>query len=82
MYYNEKSHGKGPIDDVGGTVKNVIFWKEKSSFLTIHTPSEFHQVVLKYVNLPAIKSIYLAENDVLEEPKNMDQEVKPFVETL
>ena len=76
-YYNEKSHGKGPINEVGGTVKNVIFRKEKLSFLTIHKPSEFHQVVLKYV--PTTKSILLK---IFEEPKNKDREVKPIVETL
>lgn len=49
-YYNEKSYGKGPINEVGGNVKNVIFRK----------PSEFHKVVLKYV--PTTKSIYFAED--------------------
>ena len=27
--YNEKCHGKGPMDGVGGTVKNIIFRKVK-----------------------------------------------------
>ena len=71
-YNNVKSHRKGHIDGV--------IPERKSSFLTIHTLFEFHQVLLKYV--PAIKSIYLAKNDVLEEPENMDQKVKQIVETL
>ena len=29
-FYNERHHGKGPMDGVGGTVKNVIFRKIKS----------------------------------------------------
>ena len=33
--YNEKSHGKGPMEGVGGTVKNIIFRKVKSGFVTI-----------------------------------------------
>ena len=28
-YYNERHHGKGPMDDVGGTVKNIIFQQVK-----------------------------------------------------
>ena len=30
----------------------------------------------------AIKCIYFAEYDVLEEPENIDQEAKPIAETL
>ena len=41
--YNEKSHGKGPMDGVGGTVKNIIFRKVKSGFVTIDSPFEFHE---------------------------------------
>lgn len=70
------------MDGVGGTVKNVAFRKMKSGFLTIHTPFEFHEAVTKYV--PAIKSIYFCESDLLEEPKYIDQEVdtKLIVDTL
>ena len=32
--------------------------------------------------MPAIKCIYFAEYDVLEEPENIDQEAKPITETL
>ena len=28
-YYNERHHGKGPMDGVGGTVKNMIFQQVK-----------------------------------------------------
>ena len=42
--YNEKSHGKGPMDGIGGTVKNVIFQKFKSQFITIDTPFGFLRV--------------------------------------
>ena len=67
------------MDGVGGTIKNVIFWKVKSGLFTIHTSFEFDQSFLKY--LLAIKSIYLAGNNVLEEPESIDQEAKPIVET-
>ena len=29
--YNERHHGKGPMDGVGGTVKNAVYREVKSS---------------------------------------------------
>ena len=78
--YNEKSHGKGPMDGVGGTVKNIIFRKVKSGFVTIDSPFEFHQVILKFV--PSIKSVHLSDTDVMNEPENIEQESKNIPETL
>ena len=66
--YNEKSHVKGPMDGVEGTVKN-IFGEVK-----------FHQVILKFV--PLIKSVYLSDTDVLNEPENIEQESKKISEIL
>ena len=37
-FYNDKHHGKVPMDDVGGTIKNVIFRKVKSGQIVVHTP--------------------------------------------
>ena len=48
---------------VGGTVKNIIFRKVRSGFVTIDSPFEFHQAILKVV--PSIKSVYLPDTDVL-----------------
>ena len=78
--YNEKGRGKGPMDDVGGTVKNIIFRKVKSGIVTIDSPFEFHQAILKVV--PSIKSVYLPDTDVLNEPENIEQESKKITETL
>lgn len=79
-FYNEKSHGKGPMDGVGGCVKNVIFRKVKSGFLTIKSPFEFHEAVLKYVK--GIVSIYISDDDVLNEPENIEHEAKAIENTL
>ena len=78
--YNEKSHGKGSMDGVGGTVKNIIFRKVKSGFVTINTPLEFHQAVLKLI--PSIHNVYLADTDVRSKPENIEQELKKIPETL
>ena len=75
----KKNHGKGPIDGVGGTVKN-IFRKVKSGFVTTDSPFEFHQVILKFV--PSIKSVHLSDTDVMNEPENIEQESKNIPETL
>ena len=68
------------MDSVGGTVKNVVFRKVKSGFLTIDSPFEFYQAVKNYV--PAIKCVYVSNEDVFEEPENMEQESIPIRETL
>ena len=68
------------MDGIGGTVKNIIFRKVKSGFVTIDSPFEFHQAILKFV--PSIKSVYLPDTDVLNEPENIEQESKNTLETL
>ena len=56
------------MDDVGGTVKNIVFHKVKSGFVTIDSPFEFHQAILKFVS--SIKSVYLPDTDILNDPKS------------
>ena len=77
---NEKSHGKCLMDGVAGTVKNIIFRKVKSGFVTFDSPFEFHQAILKF--FPLIKSVYLPDTDVLHEPENIEHEFKKNPETL
>ena len=36
-YYNERHHGKGPMDGVGGTLKNLVFRKVKSGQTVVYT---------------------------------------------
>ena len=55
-FYNKKSHGKGPMDGIGGTM-NVVFQKIKSGFLTIDSPFKFYQAVKKMF-LPLNVSVY------------------------
>ena len=68
------------MDVVGGTVKSIIFRKVKSGFVTIDSPFEFHQAILKVA--PSSKSVYLPNTDVLNEPENIEQESKKIPETL
>ena len=61
-------------------MKNIIFRKVKSGFVTIDSPFEFHQAILKFV--PSIKSVYLPDTNVLNEPENIEQESKKIPETF
>ena len=47
-FCNERHHGKGPTDGVGGTIKNVIFRKVKLGQIVVHTPKEFSHAVMKF----------------------------------
>ena len=46
-FYNEPNHGKVPMDDVDGTINNVIFRKVKSGQIMVHTSKEFSDAAVK-----------------------------------
>ena len=56
-YYNERHHGKGPIDDIGGTVKNLVFRHFKPGKVVINTPEEFAHYADKFCE--GVNSLYL-----------------------
>ena len=60
--------------------ENIIFRKVDSGFVTIDSPFEFHQAILKFV--PSIKSVYSPGINFLNEPENIKQESKKIPETL
>ena len=78
-FYNEGHHGKVPMDDVGGTIKNVIFRKVKSGQIVVHTPKEFSDAAMKFV--PSIVTVYLPKSDEIVEPECINQ-AQPIPETL
>ena len=59
--YNERHHGKVPMDDVGRTIKNVILRKLKLGQIVIHTPKEFSDAIMKFV--PSIITMYLPKSE-------------------
>ena len=67
---NECHHGKGPMDGVGGTVKNVIFRKVISGKVVIYSPQEFAEAVKKFV--PAIHAVYLPKSENIVEPVGIE----------
>ena len=70
-FYNEGHHGKVPMDDVGGTIKNVIFRKVKSGQIVVHTPKEFSDAAMKFVS--SIITVYLPKSDKIVEFENIHQ---------
>ena len=65
-FYNEGHHGKVSMDDVSGTIKNVIFRKVKSSQIVVHTPKEFSDAAMRLV--ASIITVYLPKLDEIVEP--------------
>ena len=65
-HYNEAHHGKGPMDGVGGTIKNLVFRAVKSGKISVRDPEEFVEAANDIV--PSIWSIYMPIVVMLEEP--------------
>ena len=61
--YNGAHHGKGPMDGIGGTIKNVAFRQVKSRKLVINSPIEFSEAANKFV--PSIICLYQPESSLL-----------------
>ena len=70
-FYYERHHGKVPMDDVGTTIKNIIFWKVKSGQIVVHTPKEFSDAAMKFVL--SIITVYLPRSDKIVEPESIHQ---------
>ena len=45
-FHNERHHCKGVMDGAGGTIKNLIFWKAKSSQIVVYTHKEFSDAAI------------------------------------
>ena len=78
-YYNERHHGKGPMDGVGGSIKNRVYRYAMSYKCVIKSAKEFSNYPNKVVK--GITSLYLSENDLLTEVGDIEEApIKP--ETL
>ena len=59
------------MDDLGKTIKNVIFQKVKSGQIAVHTPKELSDAAMKFV--PSIITVYLPKSDEIVEPESIHQ---------
>jgi len=78
-HFNEAHHGKGPMDGVGGPIKNKVFREVKSGRLIVRSPKDFADAAERLV--PKIDSIYLPLNEMMEEPSYVKDAPK-IVDTL
>ena len=60
-YYNEKHHGKSPMDGAGGTSKNRVSRDVMSYICVIDNAKTFAQYANRVVN--RISSIYMPESE-------------------
>ena len=68
-HYNEAHHGKGPMDGIGGAVKNTVFRKVLSGEAKIASPEEF----AKYAkDLCEVHSLYLPTDEIPAEPEEVE----------
>ena len=67
-HYNEAHHGKGPMDEIGGTVKNTFFCKFLSGEVVIGSPAEFAQHANQICQ---VDSLYLPAAQIPDEPEDV-----------
>ena len=73
-YYNERHHGKGPTDGVGGSIKNRVYRYAMSYKCVIKSAKEFPNYANKVVK--GITSLYLPEDDLLTEVDDIEEALK------
>ena len=78
-YFIKRHHGKGPIDGMGGTIKNKVYRDVMSNKCLIKNAKDFLEYVNKNIN--DITSIYMPINELLTEPDNIENAPK-IPETL
>ena len=77
-YYNERHHGKGPMDGIGGSVKNFVFRAVLSNKVVINTPEEF--AIYADSNIKGISCIFLSEEEMILEPREIGE--TPYVPAM
>ena len=62
-YYNERHHGKGPMNDIGGTIKNKVYRDVMSNKCLIKNAKDSAEYANKTIS--GITSIYMPINKLL-----------------
>lgn len=76
-HFNEAHHGKGPMDGIGGTIKNVVYRNVKCGKVLVNSAQEFCNAANKLV--PSITSLF--QTDLMDEPDDIEAAPK-IPETL
>ena len=73
-HYNEANHGKGPMDGIGGTIKNLVYRRVLARDIVINNPKQF----ASYANeICKVDSLYLPSQDLLQEPDEVKNATCP-----
>lgn len=65
-FYNEHHHDKGPMDEIGGTIKRH-FRKVKSGYVIVNTLSDITDAVKKFV--VRMSTVYMPDNRLISVPE-------------
>ena len=65
-HYNEAHHGKGPMDGISGTIKNLVYRKVLSGDVVIDTPKKFAEFANEISN---VDCLFLSKEQLLKEPE-------------
>ena len=77
-HYNEAHHGKGPMDGVGGTVKNMVYRRVLAGDIVIDNPKQFANFAQEVCN---VDSLFLPYESLIQEPEQI-KHAKPIPHTL
>ena len=67
-HYNEAHHGKGPMDGIGSTIKNLIYRKVLPEDVVIDTPKKFAEFANK---ISSVDCLSLSKEQLLKEPEEV-----------
>ena len=70
-HYNEANHGKGPMDGIGGTLKNVVFRQVKSGRIIINSEKDFCKAANQFC--PSITTLFQKADVILSEPDDIEE---------
>ena len=70
-HYNEAHHGRGPMDVIVGTIKDLLFRQVKSGKVIKNSAKEFYDPANRLV--PSISTIFQMEKDLLFDPDDIEQ---------
>ena len=70
-HYNEAHHGKGPMDGIGGTLKNVVFRQVMSGKIIINSAEEFCKAANQFC--PSITTLFQKANIIPSEPDDIEK---------
>lgn len=69
-HYNKAQHGKGPMDGIGETVKNVVYRQVKSNWVTINSVNDFFDAANRFV--PSITTLLHKDGETMLKPDDIN----------